>query len=71
MPNVKALSHRIKQLWPMLKFFKSRSKVTVKVTCSNLWLRRKGLVISYTHAKYDSPISYKKKVMANVKVFQK
>ena len=34
MPNMKALSHRIKKLWPMLKFFKSRSKVTVKVTCS-------------------------------------
>ena len=34
MPNMKALSHRLKKLWPMLKFFKSRSKVTVKVTCS-------------------------------------
>ena len=34
MLNMKALSHRIKKLWPMLKFFKSRSKVTVKVTCS-------------------------------------
>ena len=34
MPNMKALSHRIKKLWPMLKFFKSRSKVMVKVTCS-------------------------------------
>ena len=34
MPNMKALSHRIKKLWPMLKFFESRSKVTVKVTSS-------------------------------------
>ena len=34
MPNVKAISLRIKKLWPMLKFFKSRSKVTVKVTSS-------------------------------------
>ena len=33
-PKMKALSLRIKKLWPMLKFFKSRSKVTVKVTCS-------------------------------------
>ena len=29
----------------------------------------KDLVIRYTHAKYESPISYNKKVMANVKVF--
>ena len=41
MPNMKALSHRIKKLWPMLKFFKSRL---------SHWI---------------------KKVMANVKVFQK
>ena len=34
MPNMKALSHRTLKLWTMLKFFKSRSKVTVKVTCS-------------------------------------
>ena len=34
MAKMKALSHRIKKLWPMLKFFKSRSKVTVKVKCS-------------------------------------
>ena len=34
MPNMKALSHRTLKLRPMLKFFKSRSKVTVKVTCS-------------------------------------
>ena len=31
---MKALSHRIKKLWRMLKFFKSRSKVMIKVTCS-------------------------------------
>ena len=34
MPNMKTLSHMIKKVWPMLKFFKSRSKVTVKVICS-------------------------------------
>ena len=28
MPNMKALSLRIKKLWLTLKFFKSRSKVT-------------------------------------------
>ena len=37
----------------------------------NLWFRLKGLVIKYTHAKYESRISYNKKVMANVKVFSK
>ena len=34
MPYMDALSLRIKKLWPMLKFFKSRSKVMVKVTHS-------------------------------------
>ena len=34
MPNMNALSLRIKKLWPMLKFLKILSKVTVKVTCS-------------------------------------
>ena len=110
MPNMKAFSHRIKELWQMLKFFKSRSKVTVKVTRSkcmvpserpchkehtcqilklylivfqsrskvtsrsqfkNMWFRQKGLVIRYTHAKYESPIYYDKKIMVNVKVFFK
>ena len=34
MPKLKALSFTMKKLWPMLKFFKSRSKVTFKVTSS-------------------------------------
>ena len=34
MPNMKVISLTIKKLRPMLKFFKSRSKVTVKVTSS-------------------------------------
>ena len=34
MPNMKALSHRIKKLWPILKFFKIKSKVMVKFTSS-------------------------------------
>ena len=71
MPNMKASSHRIKKLRPMLKFFKSRPKVTVKVTCSKFKFGRKGLVIRYTHATYESPICYNKKVMANVNVFFK
>ena len=50
----------------MLKFFKSRSNVTVKVTYSKFMVPWKGLVIRYTHAKYESPFSYNKKVTANV-----
>ena len=66
MPNMKIPSLRIKKLWPMLKFFKSRSKVMVKVTCS--WYRLQGLVIRNNHAKYESPFSCGKKVIQNVKV---
>ena len=44
---------------------RSRSRSQVQ----NLWYRWKGLVLRITHAKYESPISKSKKVMANVKVF--
>ena len=71
MRNMNALYLRIKKLWQMLKTFKSRSKVTVKVTCSKFMLLSEGLVIRNTHAKYESPISQDKKVMPNNKVFQK
>ena len=53
MSNMKALSRRIKKLWPMLKFFSKvgqRSRLRLQV--QNLWFRRKGLVIKYTYAKY-------------------
>ena len=33
LPNVEALSLMVKKLWLKMKFFRSRSKVTVKVTC--------------------------------------
>ena len=54
-----------------IKIFKSRSKVTVKVTCSKFMVLSEGLVIRNTRAKYESPISQDKKVMPNNKVFQK
>ena len=66
---MKALSLRIKKLWPMLKFFKVGQRSRSRSHVQNLWLCQKGLVIRYTHAKYESLISYNKKVMANVKVF--
>ena len=71
MSNMNVLYLRMKKLWPMLKIFKSRSKVTVKVTCSKFMVLLEGLVIRNTHAKYESPISQDKKVMPNNKVFQK
>ena len=57
MPNMNSLSLRIKKLWPILKIFKSRSNVMVKVTCSKVMVLSEGLVIRNTHAKYESPIS--------------
>ena len=57
-----------KKLWPMLKFLKSRSKFTVRSHVQNLWYHQKGLVMRNTRAKYESPISYGKKVRHNVKV---
>ena len=45
----------------------SRSRSCVQ----NLWYCWKGLVMRNTHAKYESPICWDEKVMANVKVFQK
>ena len=56
LPNMKALSLRIKMLRLMIKFVRSRSKVTVKVTCSKFMYHRKGLVIRNADAKYESPI---------------
>ena len=55
MPNMNAPSLRMKTLWPMLKIFKSRSKV--KVTCSTFMALSKDLAIRNTRAKYESPIS--------------
>ena len=53
MPNMKVLSLRIKKLWLIIKFVRSRSKVTVKVKCSKFMV---GLVIRNTDAKYESPM---------------
>ena len=36
MCNMKALSLLVRKLWPMLKFFKSRSNFKVKVTTSKV-----------------------------------
>ena len=36
-----------------------------------LWYHVKGLVTRNTHVRYESPISFSKKVMTKVKVFQK
>ena len=79
MPNMKDLSLRVKRLWPMLKFFDGQTDgqkdrrtdgrtdrvITIGHPPSG------GALITITHAKYESLISYNKEVMANVKVFQK
>ena len=72
MSNMNALSLMVRKLCAKLKFSKGRSKVTVKVTLSKFMVpaKGKGLVIRNTYAKYESPISYGKKVMCRVKVFQ-
>ena len=68
MPNMIALSLTVKKIWAMLKFFESRSMSRSRSRARNY--HRKGLVIRNTHAKYESPMSYFKKVMCRVKVFQ-
>ena len=68
---MKALPLMVLKLRPMLKFFKSKSKVKSRSQGQKLWYHVKGLVIRNTHVKYESPTSYGIKVMANVKVFQK
>jgi hypothetical protein len=65
---MKALSLAIQKIWPMLKFLKSRSNFKVKVTRSRIGTNRKFLSLG-THMKYESPITYHSKDMANVKVF--
>ena len=68
---MKALSLLVRKLWPRLKFFKSRSNLKVKATMSNLRYHMKVLVTKNTHMQYENPITFSKKVMAKVKVFQK
>ena len=55
MAIINSQSLTVKKLYPM---FKSRSKVTVKVTRSNSGYHRKSLVIRNTYAKYKAlPLS--------------
>jgi hypothetical protein len=66
---MKSLALAIQKIWPMLKFLKSGSNFTVKVTRSNILVPIERLVIRNTHTKYESPITCHSKDMANVKVF--
>ena len=67
MCNMKALSLVVRKLLPRLKFFKSRSRSRGQ----KLWFHVNSLVTRNMHVQYESPISYGKKVIAKVKVFQK
>ena len=51
----------------MIKFFKGGQRSQSRSHIKNLWFRRKGLVIKYTHAKYKSPISWNKKIWPMLK----
>jgi hypothetical protein len=64
---MKALSLTIHNIWPMLKFFKSRSNFKVKTRRSSIlvWVERS----CHKEHTYESPITYHSKDMANVKVF--
>ena len=54
----------------MLKSFEIRSKVTIKVKWSNLMLPPERSYHNNPYAKSESPMSYGKKVICRVKVFQ-
>ena len=58
-------------VWPKLKFFKSRLNTKVMVTMSNIMDNVKGLITRNTHVQYENPIFSVLKVIAKVKVFQK
>jgi hypothetical protein len=66
---MKALSLTIQNIWPKLKFLKSGSDCKVKVTRSKNLVPIEGLVIRNTHMKYESPLTYHSKDMANIRVF--
>ena len=68
--NMKAVCVIVGKLYAELKFFKCRSKVTVKVTRSKLVVPSESLVIKNTLAQYESPMSNGKKVLCRVNVFQ-
>ena len=67
--NMKALPLLVRELWPRLKFFKSRSNFKVKVTRSKFWHPLKGLVTMNTHVKYESSTYSSSRVIGKVKVF--
>ena len=53
----------------MLKFFKSRSKITVKVTCLKFMIPSERSCHKVHKCQYERLISKGKTVMVNVKVF--
>jgi hypothetical protein len=60
--HMKSLSLTIQNIWPMLKFFKSGSNVKVTRSKNVVKIERN------THMKYENPITFHSKDMANVKV---
>ena len=68
---MKALSLLVQKLLQRLSFFKSRSKVKVKVRKSKILELTDRSCIKKIHAKYESLISFGSKVTAKVKFFSK
>ena len=62
---MKALSLTIQKIRPMKKFFRSRSNFKVKVKRLKMKVPIEGLVTRNPHVKYESPITYHSKDMAN------
>jgi uncharacterized protein YcfL len=54
-----------------VEVLKNRSNFKVKVRRSKLWYLQKGLVMKNSYMKYEIPITYHSKDMANVKAFKK
>ena len=71
MCTIKAVSLLVRNLRPRLKFSKVGQTSRSRSQGQKLWYRVKGLVTRNTRVQHESPISSGKKVMANVKVFQK
>ena len=69
-PNMKVLCRIVRKFCGELKLSKCRSNVTVKVTCSKFIVPSKGLVIENTRTQYESPMSYGKKLCAELKLCQ-
>ena len=69
--NIKALALTVQKLLAKLKFSKIGLTPKPRSQGQKSWYRRKGLVNSITHVKYQSSSTHCSKVISMVKVFKK